>query len=132
MVLNHHLRHGDGMTLITVQDGKIVLRDGQVGTEQACCCEQEDDCNDPSIPSRNPSPGCCGEIIDLLENGECPGGWESNLFDGKCHRVRCIDRCCDCGKGPFPTHFVGSGCTPCEDFTQFTECGECPQCDEAP
>ena len=38
MVLNHHLRHGDGMTLITVQDGKIVLRDGQVGTEQACCC----------------------------------------------------------------------------------------------
>jgi len=26
------------MTLITVQDGKIVMRDGQVGTEQACCC----------------------------------------------------------------------------------------------
>lgn len=27
------------MTLITVQDGKVVLRDGKVGTEQACCCE---------------------------------------------------------------------------------------------
>jgi hypothetical protein len=27
------------MTLITLQDGKIVLRDGKVGTEQACCCE---------------------------------------------------------------------------------------------
>ena len=26
------------MTLITLQDGKIVLRDGKVGTEQACCC----------------------------------------------------------------------------------------------
>ena len=26
------------MTLITFQDGKPVLRDGQVGTEQACCC----------------------------------------------------------------------------------------------
>ncbi len=26
------------MTLITLQDGKVVLRDGKVGTEQACCC----------------------------------------------------------------------------------------------
>jgi hypothetical protein len=26
------------MTLITLQDGKIVLRDGKVGTEEACCC----------------------------------------------------------------------------------------------
>jgi hypothetical protein len=26
------------MTLITLQDGKIVLRDGKVGTEQECCC----------------------------------------------------------------------------------------------
>jgi hypothetical protein len=26
------------MTLITLQDGRLVLRDGQVGTEQACCC----------------------------------------------------------------------------------------------
>lgn len=26
------------MTLITFQDGKPVLRDGKVGTEQACCC----------------------------------------------------------------------------------------------
>ena len=37
MVQHHHLRHGI-MTLITLQDGKIVVRDGQVGTEQACCC----------------------------------------------------------------------------------------------
>lgn len=26
------------MTRITLQDGKVVLRDGKVGTEQACCC----------------------------------------------------------------------------------------------
>ena len=26
------------MTAITVEDGKIVLRGGKVGTEQACCC----------------------------------------------------------------------------------------------
>ena len=29
------------MTRITLQDGKIVLRDGKVGTEQACCCDDE-------------------------------------------------------------------------------------------
>lgn len=27
------------MTQITVQDGKIVLRDGKVGTGEGCCCE---------------------------------------------------------------------------------------------
>ena len=32
------------MTLITVQDGKPVLRDGKVGTEQACCCQNECEC----------------------------------------------------------------------------------------
>jgi hypothetical protein len=26
------------MTSITIQDGKLVLRDGAIGTEQACCC----------------------------------------------------------------------------------------------
>jgi hypothetical protein len=26
------------MTRITLQDGKVVLRDGKVGTEEACCC----------------------------------------------------------------------------------------------
>ena len=28
------------MTKITLQDGKVVLRDGKVGTEQECCCKQ--------------------------------------------------------------------------------------------
>ena len=46
MVLNHHLRHGHGMTLIAVQDGGVVFRDGKVGTEQACCCEQPCVCPD--------------------------------------------------------------------------------------
>jgi hypothetical protein len=27
------------MTSITVQDGQIVLRDGAIGTEEACCCD---------------------------------------------------------------------------------------------
>jgi hypothetical protein len=33
------------MTLITFSDGKIVMRDGKVGTEQACCCCGFSDCN---------------------------------------------------------------------------------------
>lgn len=40
VVLNHHLLNGNcSMTLITFQDGVAVMRDGKVGTEQACCCE---------------------------------------------------------------------------------------------
>lgn len=34
------------MTLITVENGKVVLRSGKVGTEQACCCEQCAPCPD--------------------------------------------------------------------------------------
>jgi hypothetical protein len=48
VVLNHRLRDGNRqpMTLITFQDGKVVFRDGKVGTEEACCCggEEEEDC----------------------------------------------------------------------------------------
>jgi hypothetical protein len=47
LVLDHPLRHGDGMTLITVQDGTVVMRDGKVGTEQACCCGLCPPCNFP-------------------------------------------------------------------------------------
>lgn len=32
------------MTLITFQDGKAVMREGQVGTEQECCCGGCGDC----------------------------------------------------------------------------------------
>ena len=34
------------MTQITLQNGSIVVRDGKVGTEQNCCCDQQTpDCN---------------------------------------------------------------------------------------
>ena len=42
MVQHYHLC--DDMTLITVQDGAVVMKDGKVGTEQACCCGDQDDC----------------------------------------------------------------------------------------
>jgi hypothetical protein len=38
VVQHHNLCHGDGMTRITLQDGRVVLRDGKVGTQQGCCC----------------------------------------------------------------------------------------------
>ena len=49
VVLGHDLRNCNGkpMTKITIQDGKVVMRDGKVGTEQACCCEQQCPCELP-------------------------------------------------------------------------------------
>jgi hypothetical protein len=32
------------VTLITLQEGKLVLRDGAIGTEQACCCGECPEC----------------------------------------------------------------------------------------
>jgi hypothetical protein len=53
VVLDHDLRHGNGepMTTITTQDGKIVFRDGRVGTGQECCCETETPCVCPQMDS---------------------------------------------------------------------------------
>ena len=33
------------MTPLTVEDGKLVVRDGALGTEQACCCAGAGECN---------------------------------------------------------------------------------------
>jgi hypothetical protein len=124
------------MTPIYLHNNKILVVGGKLAASEACCC-QEDDCNDPSIGSKNPNPGCCVETISPIVADDfslsCPDGWEGpNEFDATCSRSRCIDRCCDCGKGTFPTVLLGYGCTDCDQFNQFTECGECPQCDEAP
>jgi len=47
VVQHHHLCDGNDMTLITFEDGKAVFRDGKVGTEQACCCEEGEVCCNP-------------------------------------------------------------------------------------
>jgi hypothetical protein len=61
------------MTSITVQDGKLVLRDGVIGTEQACCCKK---CEGP-CDEENPCPEgciCCnGECVEEIPEGECCG-----------------------------------------------------------
>lgn len=83
MVLDHHLlyRH---MTLITFQDGKPVLRDGKVGTEQACCCGE---ClvffGSPTFYGYEPGdwgpPSCyhaiLSKVVELLQDA----GWTAEL-----------------------------------------------------
>jgi len=83
------------MTSITVQDGQIVLRDGAIGTEQACCCKK---CSGPCEENEDCAPGCrCvdGECVE-----ECSGPCEEN--EDCAPGCRCVDgecveaECCTC------------------------------------
>jgi hypothetical protein len=84
------------MTSITVQDGQIVLRDGAIGTEQACCCKK---CSGPCEENEDCAPGCrCvdGECVE-----ECSGPCEENedcapgcrCVDGECVEAECPEEC---------------------------------------
>ena len=53
------------MTLITFQDGRAVMRDGKVGTEQDCCCKQ---C-DLSLSNQSTQPN-----VSVTTDCECNGG----------------------------------------------------------
>jgi hypothetical protein len=50
------------MTLITFQDGKPLMKDGKIGTEQECCCKK---CQGP-CDEENPCPEGC-----VCRNGVC-------------------------------------------------------------
>jgi hypothetical protein len=77
------------MTSITVQSGKVIVRNGAVGTGQACCCETPP----PPPPGDQPYGGCGTRcflrvIVDEIDNelatcedAELPEGWvlESRL-----------------------------------------------------
>jgi hypothetical protein len=63
------------MTRITLQGGKLVLRDGKVGTEQACCCEK---CEGPCDTNEECSPGC------KCQDGECVAVSCSDCFKNCC------------------------------------------------
>jgi hypothetical protein len=54
------------MTRITLQDGQIVLRDGKIGTEQACCCKEGDETDECQGP--------CETDNDCSENCKCNDG----------------------------------------------------------
>jgi hypothetical protein len=67
------------VTRITFQDGKVVLRDGQVGTEEACCCETGACCADD---------GTCSQTTE----GDCSGTWHEGV---DCDDIDCTSGCCE-------------------------------------
>jgi len=56
---------------VTVQDGSVVVHDGQVGTEEACCCE-----------------GCCENVVWHRVHGACndlPDDFVTEAVDETCY-----------------------------------------------
>lgn len=62
------------MTQITVQDGKIVLRDGKVGTGAGCCCGGDCECD--LIALHGSSKSIMATVTVTLPDvpGDCPSG----------------------------------------------------------
>jgi hypothetical protein len=110
VVLDHDLC--DDMTLITFEDGKVVFRDGAVGTEQACCCTPSECEDDEDCPLACP-----------------PGKVEVECFGQRfCFEQDCIDF-----SGGDPCFGVGGPCGPFGGNPADTqqccvdgECGSCP------
>jgi hypothetical protein len=113
-----HLRHGNGepVTKITLQDGRLVLRDGKAATGEECCC--------PATP---------------CEECECENGWPVSMYgfedpDGNGVTL-CEGDCNDAGTGPADCpgggaatlHFFVSSSPGTAAFYQRTDW---PACDE--
>jgi hypothetical protein len=102
---------------ITIQNGSIVVRDGKIGTEQACCCG-----------------GCSGPCDD--EN-PCPEGCA--CVDGECVAVTsCAGTCVWTNDADFEGPPVGGwylqvpGCEDeenCQCGDPVALCGEAPEYD---
>lgn len=65
------------MTQITFQDGKIVLRDGKVGTGQGCCCGEE--VRDCLVTVNVAWLGVQVGLNECARCGEYPGDFNSTL-----------------------------------------------------
>ena len=141
VVLNHHLLNlNRRMTLITLQDGKVVMRDGKVGTEQACCCGGcccVDGVADGTKTTREACEECLPayecfdentfEFWPVADCSECDGAGQScyqNGTTGPCGTW--IEKDCSqvcCGGHEFGQPFVllrdDGGCLP-EDIPEIT------------
>lgn len=104
------------MTRITLQDGKVVLRDGQVGTEEACCCDDEK-CSGPCDDSEDCDPGCfCedGECVECRSREDCDEGLA--CCDGKCveppfcNETRYFLICIRVAESPFSPAGISCSC----------------------
>jgi hypothetical protein len=114
------------MTSITVQDGKILLRDGAIGTGQACCCGEPPECeSDEDCPEGECCvDGQCGPC-PCESDEDCPESECCN--DGECGP--CEEECsgpCD-EENPCP-----EGCICCngECVEEIPEGECCGPCDE--
>jgi hypothetical protein len=132
------------MALIN-QGGKLLLRDGALGTGQGCCCGGG--CNTASSfcfrngsrdASKTTQAECeeCSQVnvcqeYQFLENPEatCPDGWTPDGWGG-CSRVTNPANCADC-PGWCDQQNVGScGAWVEGTIPQFCECGQASACEE--
>ena len=127
------------MTLITFQDGKAVMRDGKVGTEQGCCCGGGQPCVCPTecVPglaiSMGNAPDCVVNespfYIYYIDGSVVPGPCESGVV--MVSQLQCIDGewiasllICgpQCSGNYQKTLAVGDDCLPVAgDITGWTE-----------
>lgn len=120
------MRHGDDMSELTVQDGKLVVRNGTLGTGVGCCCGEDGeecvcpaDCADGLQISLGGSPFCYesfyGDFTFINTDGQgCSGVLVSvsmQCTDGVWMAYRSM-----CGPGCFvsqeTTLAVGDDCLP--------------------
>jgi hypothetical protein len=89
------------MTLITFQDGSPILKDGKIGTEQACCCGGAcclpDGTCSIEYAKQVECEECqseCFEYMTVGEEEECPEGWYGG--GGECFRDSLVSSCEEC------------------------------------
>jgi hypothetical protein len=90
------------MTLITFQDGKPVLRDGAVGTEQACCCGCFGCVIDGQVKCQYTTKESCEECTRTYQchervntecDGDCPEGYEPYTDSRTAIRITFANNC---------------------------------------
>jgi hypothetical protein len=76
-----HLRHSNGITVtaLTVQDGKLVLRDGKLGSGDGCCCGPTCGCTAPGFAPAIASNAARGLV--WLEFSACIGSGVAGTVD---------------------------------------------------
>lgn len=139
------------MSELTVQDGKLVVRNGTLGTGRGCCCGGETGVcclNNGSCTTEYGTRQECEECVPentcyeymFLENPEdpCPEGWTGS--GGYCERTTTPQSCDDCDGycleqivGPCGHWKAGKVCEdapccvgPCETASDCAESCECP------
>lgn len=95
------------MTQITVQDGKVVMRDGQVGAGAGCCCDGECATDEE----------CCACTYTIAQN-----------FVDEAGRDAIVALCGECG-GSVQVTNIGGGffSVDCTTVVLNPDCSECPE-----